>query len=690
VSGVIPLNQIRNIGIIAHIDAGKTTTTERVLFHTGKTYKIGAVDDGTTVTDWMEQERERGITITSAAISCDWKDHRINIIDTPGHVDFTAEVERSLRVLDGGVVVFDAVAGVEPQSETVWRQADKYLVPRICFINKMDRVGADFFRTVEMVKERLAANPIPVQIPLGSESAFEGAIDLVETTAWHFDGSQEAIPVQIEIPEEYKETMEYWQEYMIEQLAEIDDKVMAAFLDSRELTAGEIKAALRRATIDSKAVPVLCGSSLKHKGVMPMIDAVIDYLPSPSDRPPIPGINPKDEKEAARSASDDEPFSALAFKIVADPFAGRLVYLRVYSGKAKSSSQIFNSTRKEPQRLGRLLRMHANRREELTEIHTGNIVAALGLKATYTGDTLCDRAKPIVLESISFPEPVISVAIEPKAKADQDKLGIALNSLKSEDPTLKVSYNDETAQTILSGMGELHLEIYLDRLIREFGVHANIGKPQVAYKETITSSVKAEGKFVRQFGGHGQYGVVLIELDPLPRGDGFEFVNKIRGAAIPKEYIPAVANGIKEAVETGALAGYPITDIRATLYDGKYHDVDSSELAFKMAGSMALRQGVMKASPILLEPIMKLDVTTPSDFIGDIISDLNSKRGHVDNIETRGSTQLVHCYIPLAEVFSYTTTLRSMSQGRATHTLEFDRYQELAENIAKDIISSRY
>jgi len=690
VSGVLPLKQIRNIGIIAHIDAGKTTTTERMLYYTGKTYKIGEVDDGTTVTDWMDQERERGITITAAATSCDWKDHRINIIDTPGHVDFTAEVERSLRILDGGVVVFDAVAGVEPQSETVWRQADKYLVPRICFVNKMDRVGADFFRTEEMVKERLSANPIPVQVPLGSEGNFEGVIDLIERVAWHFDGNMESSPVQTNIPEEYEDTTEYWREYMIEQLAEVDDEMMVAFLDSREVEDQEIREALRRATIDSKAVPMLCGSSLKNKGVQPMIDAIIDYLPSPLNRPPIHGVNPRNEKETERSASDSEPFSALAFKTVADPFAGRLVYLRVYSGKAKASSQVFNTTRKEHQRFGRLLFMHADNREEVTEIHTGDIVAALGLKATYTGDTLCDHAKPIILESISFPEPVISVAIEPKAKADQDKLGSALNSIKTEDPTIKVGYNEETGQTILSGMGELHLEIYLDRLVREFGVHANVGRPQVAYKESITASIKTEGRFIRQFGGRGQYGVVSIELEPLEQGHGFEFINKIRGAAIPKEYIPAVESGIKEAMETGALAGYPLIDIRATLYDGNYHDIDSSELAFKMAGSMALRKGVMEASPVLLEPIMKLDVTTPGDFVGDIINDLNAKRGHVDNIETRGSTQLVHCYIPLAETFGYTTTLRSMSQGRATHTLEFARYQELPENIARDIISSRY
>lgn len=689
-SGVFPLKQVRNIGIIAHIDAGKTTTTERMLYHTGRTYKIGAVDDGTTVTDWMDQERERGITITAAATSYDWKDHTINIIDTPGHVDFTAEVERSLRVLDGGVVVFDAVAGVEPQSETVWRQADKYLVPRICFVNKMDRVGSDFFMTVDMVKERLNANPIPIQIPLGSENNFEGAIDLIEIAAWHFDDKQESNPMKLEIPEEYRETIDYWREYMIEQLAELDDHLMAAYLDSREITTQELKDALRKATIDSKAVPMLCGSSLKNKCIQPVLDAIVDYLPSPLDRPPIKGINPRNGQEVTRSASENEPFAALAFKIVADPFAGRLIYLRVYSGKAKANSQIFNSTRKAHQRLGRLLQMHANNREEVSEIHTGEIVAALGLKTTYTGDTLCDHSKPILLESINFPDPVIAMAIEPKTKADQAKMGTAMESLRTEDPTITIKYNEETGQTILSGMGELHLEIHVDRLLREFGVDTNIGKPQVAYRETITTSTKVEGKFVRQSGGRGQYGVVSIEIEPLERGSGFEFINKLKGGVIPREYVPAVEVGIKEAMATGELAGYPMTDMRAILYDGNYHQVDSSEIAFRMAGSMALRKGAVKASPILLEPIMNLAITTPSEFVGDIISDLNSKRGHVDNIETRGSTQLVHCHIPLAETFGYTTTLRSMSQGRATHTLEYARYQELPEATAKDIINSRY
>ncbi|MBT3362280.1 MAG: elongation factor G [Chloroflexi bacterium] len=690
VSGAPSLKRLRNIGVIAHIDAGKTTVTERILYYTGKTYKIGEVHDGNAVTDWMDQERERGITIVSAAISCEWNEHQLNIIDTPGHVDFTAEVERSLRVLDGGVVVFDAVAGVEPQSETVWRQADKYDVPRICFINKMDRMGADFFRTIDMVKERLSANPIPVQIPMGSESDFVGIVDLLEDAAWTFDGDIDSQPVKIDIPEEYKETAEFWRESMIEQLAEVDDDTMHAFLESKELSAQDLRDALRRATIDSKAVPIFCGSALKNKGVQRMLDGVIDYLPSPLERPAIVGHNSKTNKETAREASENEPFTALAFKIVADPFTGRLIYLRVYSGKIKANAQVLNSTKGKPQRIGRLLLMHANRREEIDEIRAGDIAAVLGLKETYTGDTLCAPAHPILLESISFADPVISMAIEPKTKADQDKMGNAMENLRAEDPTIRVTYNDETAQTILSGMGELHLEVYVQRLLREFSVHTKVGKPQVAYKETITGTTKAEGRFVRQSGGHGQFGVVKIELEPLERDAGFEFVNKIKGAAIPREYISSVEAGIKEAMETGVLAGYPLTDIRAIIYDGSYHEVDSSDLAFKMAGSMALKNGVKKAKPVLLEPIMKLDVTTPSDFVGDIINDLNSRRGHVDNIETRNSTQIVHCYIPLAETFGYTTTIRSMSQGRATHSLEFDSYQELAEHLATGIIEKSY
>jgi len=686
VSGVLSLERTRNIGIIAHIDAGKTTATERILFYTGKTHKIGEVHDGTAVTDWMDQERERGITIVSAAISCEWNDHQLNIIDTPGHVDFTAEVERSLRVLDGGVVVFDAVAGVEPQSETVWRQADKYLVPR----NKMDRIGADFFRTIDMVKERLSANPIPVQIPLGSESAFEGIIDLIEFTAWTFDGNQDSTPMRIEIPEEYKEIAEFWRECMIEQIAETDDHIMHAFLDSKEISAQDLRDALRRATIDSKAVPIFCGSALKNKGVQRMLDGIIDYLPSPLDRPPIVGYNPKNNEETTREASENEPFAALAFKIVADPFTGRLIYVRVYSGKIKANAQVLNSTKNKPQRIGRLLLMHANRREEVTELRAGDIAAVLGLKETYTGDTLCNPGKPIVLESISFADPVISLAIEPKTKADQDKMGNAMENLRAEDPTIKVSYNEETAQTILSGMGELHLEVYVERLLREYNVHTKVGKPQVAYKETITGTTKVEGRFVRQSGGHGQFGVVKLELEPLAPGQGFEFVNKIKGAAIPREYISSVEAGIKEAMETGVLAGYPLTDIRAIIYDGSYHEVDSSDLAFKMAGSIALKKGAKQAKPVLLEPIMKLDVTTPSDFVGDIISDLNSRRGHVNNIETRNSTQIVHCYIPLAETFGYTTTIRSMSQGRATHSLEFDKYQQLSDSLASSIIEKNY
>lgn len=686
---VFPLERIRNIGIIAHIDAGKTTTTERILYYAGRTYKIGEVDEGTTVMDWMAQERERGITITSAATSCEWLGYSINIIDTPGHVDFTAEVERSLRVLDGGVVVFDAVAGVESQSETVWRQADKYSVPRICFINKMDRVGADFMRTLEMIIDRLGANPVPIQLPLGEESNFKGIIDLVEMTAWLYDDDYESKPTKSDIPVEFKDKSYHWRENMIEKLAEADDDFMTMYLEGHEFASADIKAALRRTTIDSRVVPMLCGSALRNKGVQSMLDAVVEYLPSPLDVPPVIGHNPRNKEEVVREANDESPFSAIAFKIVSDPFAGRLAYLRVYSGKVKAGAQVFNSTRKQNQRIGRLLLMHANNREEVPEVYSGAIVAALGLKATFTGDTLCDFAKPIVLESIEFPEPVISVAIEPKTKTDQNRIGNALASLKIEDPTFQVSYNKETGQTIISGMGELHLEVFIDRLTREFGVEANIGKPHVAYKETITVPVKAEGRFIRQFGGHGQYGRVWVELEPMEHGSGFEFVNRIQGGAIPREYISAVESGIKEAMESGVLAGYPLTDLRAILYDGSYHEVDSSDLAFKMAASMALKKGVINAMPVILEPIMKLEVTTPQEFLGDIIGDINSRRGRVDGIDTRRSTQIIRCYIPLAESFGYTTALRSISQGRATHSLEFNNYQEMPDTLAKEIISNK-
>lgn len=681
------LARVRNIGIIAHIDAGKTTVTEMILYHTGKTYKVGQVDEGTAVMDWMEQERERGITITAAATSCEWLGHQINIIDTPGHVDFTAEVERSLRVLDGGVVVFDALCGVEPQSETVWRQADKYRVPRICFVNKMDRVGADYLNTVKMIVDRLGANPVPIQLPIGAEASFKGVIDLIERKAWFFPDDRDQKPIEAPIPEEYKEAAASYREKLIEQIADCDEALMSAYVEGKELTAAEIKAALRRSTLSTRLVPVLCGSALKDKGIQPVLDAIVDYLPSPLDMPPVKGIDPRTGKEITREAKDSAPFTALAFKIVSDPFIGRLVYLRVYSGRARAGAQVYNSTRGQRERLGRLLRMHANRREEISDVGTGGIVAAVGLKNTYTGDTLCEATKPIVLESIKFPEPVISVAIEPKTKADQDKLGESLAKLADEDPTFKTRYDQETGQTIISGMGELHLDIIVDRMMREFGVDAKVGRPQVAYKETITKAVRAEGKFVKQTGGRGQYGHVWIELEPLERGKGFEFVNKIQGGAVPRQFIPAVQQGVKEALESGVLAGYPIIDVRATLVDGSYHEVDSSEIAFKMAGSMAVREAVKNAEPILLEPIMKLEVSTPKEFLGDIMSDLNARRARVEAIELRAWTHIIRCYVPLAETFGYATDLRSISQGRATYSMEFYCYQEVPKDLAREIIN---
>ncbi|MFC1931658.1 elongation factor G [Chloroflexota bacterium] len=680
-----PLEKIRNIGIIAHIDAGKTTVTERILFYTGRTYKIGDVDTGTAVMDWMEQERERGITITAAATTCYWQDHRINIIDTPGHVDFTAEVERSLRVLDGGVVVFDGVAGVEAQSETVWRQANRYLVPRICFINKMDRVGASFKRTLSMIEKRLKAKPLPVQIPLGDADTHQGIIDLVENKAWYFDGKHDSEPQSGPIPESAQGKGAEFHKILIEKLAESDDQILEAYLEGNDITPPVLRQALRRVTLANKGVPILCGSALRNKGIQPLLDAIISYLPSPSDMPPIRAIDTKSGTEVTRLAIDEAPFSALAFKIVSDPFVGRLVYLRVYSGVMKAGSQVYNATRDKKERIGRLLLMHANRREEVNEADTGSIVATLGLKSTFTGDTLCDPSQSVLLESIRFPEPVLSISIEPKTRADQDKMGEALQKLTEEDPTFKVAYNQETGQTVISGMGELHLEVIVNRLVSEFGVWAKVGKPRVAYKETITTPIKVEGKFVRQSGGHGQYGHVWLEFEPLERGSGFQFKDKIKGATIPKQYVPAVETGIKEAMETGVLAGYPIVDIKATLYDGSYHEVDSSELAFKMAGTMALKNGVRKAKPVLLEPIMKLEVVTPEQFLGDIIGDLNSRRGHIGNIDSQGDTYIIHCTIPLAETFSYTTQLRSLTQGRATNSLEFSYYQELPAELADQI-----
>ncbi|HTY81781.1 MAG TPA: elongation factor G [Dehalococcoidales bacterium] len=681
-----PLEDIRNIGIIAHIDAGKTTVTERILFYTGKTYKIGEVHEGTAVMDWMDQERERGITITAAATTCYWREHRINIIDTPGHVDFTAEVERSLRVLDGGVVVFDAVSGVEAQSETVWRQADRYKVPRICFINKMDRVGANFNRTISMIESRLQALPLTIQYPLAAEENFHDIVDLVTLKAWRFKNDPESVPEEIPIPEGEKTKVDELRMALITKVADHDNDIMVAYLEGTEITPALLKDALRRVTLQNKGVPVICGTALRNMGMQLLLDAVVDYLPSPLDVPPVGGTDSKTGEKIQREASDDAPFAALAFKVVTDPFVGRMVYFRVYSGTVKTGSQVFNSTRSRPERIGRLLLMHANHREDIESADTGAIIATLGLKNTFTGDTLCDTAHPIILESIKFPEPVISIAIEPKSRTDQDKLGEALQKLTEEDPTFKVTLNEETGQTVISGMGELHLEVITSRLIREFNVGVKVGQPRVAYKETITGTAKVQGKFVKQSGGHGQYGDVHIEVEPLERGKGFEFVEAIKGGTIPKNFIKPVQQGIKEAMETGVLAGYPVIDLKATLYDGSFHEVDSSEIAFKMAGSMALREGVRKAKPVLLEPVMKLEIVTPEQFLGDIIGDLNAKRGRINKVDTQGETFIVHALIPLAESFGYATRLRSLTQGRATHSLEFNSYEQLPESMTAEII----
>jgi elongation factor G len=681
----LPLERVRNIGVIAHIDAGKTTVTELILYHTGRTYKVGQVDEGTTVMDWMEQERERGITITAAATSCEWLGHQVNIIDTPGHVDFTAEVERSLRVLDGGVVVFDALSGVEPQSETVWRQADSYRVPRICFVNKMDRIGADYFATVQMIKDRLRANPVKLQVPLGAESSFEGIIDLIENKAWVFPEDRDGEPVEVPIPAELEDTVVAHREQLVEQVAENDEELMGAYVEGETIAVPELKAALRRATLSTRLVPVLCGSAARNKGIHPVLDAVVSYLPSPLDVPPVVGVNPRTDEETIREVSEKAPFSALAFKIVSDPFIGRLIYLRVYSGTARAGSQVFNSTRDHKERLGRLLQMHANRRDEVDEVRCGEIVAVVGLKKTFTGDTLCDISKPVVLETIKFPEPVISVAIEPRTKADQDRIGDSMNKLADEDPTFKTRYDSDTGQTILSGMGELHLDVIVDRLLREYRVNAKVGKPQVAYKETITASVRSEGRFIKQTGGHGQYGHVWLELEPLERGKGFDFVNRIQAGVIPRQFIPSVEQGVREALDSGVLAGYPMVDVRATAFDGSYHQVDSSDIAFKMAGAIALRDGVRKAKPVLLEPIMKLEVATPKEFLGDIISDLNARRAKVEAIELRAWTHIIRGFLPLAESFGYATDLRSVSQGRATYSMEFHCYQEAPKDVAEGI-----
>jgi elongation factor G len=685
----VPLERYRNIGIIAHIDAGKTTTTERVLFYTGKTHRLGSVDDGTTVTDWMDQERERGITIVAAAVSAEWKGYFINIIDTPGHIDFTAEVQRSLRVLDGGVVVFDAVQGVEPQSETVWRQADRYGVPRICFINKMDRIGASFDRSVESIRQRLGANPIPVQFPIGEEASFRGVIDLMANQAvlWTDQTGENASVV--EIPPEFQAETDTRRARMVEQIAELDESLTMKYLEGQKIAVEELKAALRRETIKGKAAPVLCGSALRNKGVQLVLDGVLDYLPSPLDIPALHGTHPGTGEEQIRPADENAPLSALVFKIVSDPYVGRLAYFRVYSGKLKQSSTVLNSGRGKRERVGRLIRMYADRREEIDEILAGDIAAVLGMKDTFTGDTLSDLSNPILLENITFPEPVVSVAIEPKSTADQDKLSTALHKLAEEDPTFRVRSDENTGQTIISGMGELHLDVLVERMRREFNVHATVGRPRVAYRESITRTVpKLEYRYIKQSGGHGQYGHVVIALEPGAPGSGVVFENKIVGGSIPKEYHSAVEKGVKESAEAGVLAGYPVVDIKVTLYDGSYHEVDSNEMAFKMAATFAFREGVQKGGPVLLEPVMKVEVVSPEEYLGDVMGNLASRRGTIGGVEARpGNVQAVHAMVPLAEMFGYATELRSTTQGRGVFTMEFDHYQALAEAEAQAAIS---
>lgn len=682
------LDRIRNIGIIAHIDAGKTTTTERVLYYTGRTYRLGNVDEGTTVTDFMEQERERGITIQSAAITCEWKEYQINLIDTPGHIDFTAEVQRSLRVLDGGVVVFDAVAGVEPQSETVWRQADRYGVPRICFVNKMDRTGADFDRTVAMIRERLGANPLPIQLPLGAESGFRGAIDLLTMRGLVYTDELGANPEEIDIPDDLRNAAETAQERLIEAIAETDEELTLKYLDGETITTEELMVALRHATLQGTLVPVLCGSSLRNKGVQPLLDAVINYLPSPLDRPAITGLIPGSDKTTTRNPSFDEPVTALVFKILADPFVGRLAYVRVYSGILRTGDMLLNVTKDRKERIGRLMRIYAEKREEVKEIGAGDIAAIIGLRQSFTGETLADPDKPTLLEAITFPEPVISVAIEPRTKADQDKLSEALSRLSDEDPTFRVRVDENTGQTLISGMGELHLEVLTDRMVREFRVNANVGKPQVAYRETITQPVQCEGRFVRQTGGRGQYGHVKVNFEPLAPGGGFQFENAVVGGAVPREYMGAVEAGIREALEGGVVGGYPIVDIKASVYDGSYHEVDSSEMAFRIAGSLAVREGVPKAKPILLEPIMNVEVVVPEEQLGDVIGDINSRRGQIEGLEIHSKgMQAIRAKVPLAEMFGYATRLRSLTQGRATFTMEFVHYAPVPESVSKAVLN---
>jgi elongation factor G len=690
-----PLDRYRNIGIMAHIDAGKTTTTERILYYTGKTYKIGEVHEGTTEMDWMEQEKERGITITSAATTTFWngmekqfKPHRINIIDTPGHVDFTVEVERSLRVLDGAIAIYDGVAGVEPQTETVWRQADKYNVPRICFINKLDRTGADFFFCVNSIKERLGANAVPIQLPIGSEADFKGVVDLINNRAIIWTGDELGAKFEFQpIPNDLKDLAEEYRSKLIESAVECDDQLLEKYLNDGEISVEELKRAIRKGTLEKKLFPVLCGAAFKNKGVQPLLDAVVDFLPSPIDIAHVRGIDPNTGEEIERKTDDNEPFSALAFKIMTDPYVGKLTFFRVYSGTLKKGSYIYNSTKGKKERIGRLLLMHANQREEIDEVNAGDIAATVGLKDTTTGDTLCDENKPIVLESMTFPEPVIDLAIEPLTRADQDKLGTALMKLAEEDPTFRVKTDHETGQTIISGMGELHLEIIVDRLKREFKVEANVGKPQVAYRETITGSAEVEGKYIKQTGGRGQYGHVWIRVKPNEPGKGYQFINSIVGGVIPKEYIPAVDKGIQEAMQTGVLAGYPVVDVSVELFDGSYHEVDSSEMAFKIAASLAFKDACKKANPVLLEPIMDVEVVTPEDYMGDVVGDLNRRRGRILSMDQRGNARVIKAEVPLAEMFGYATDLRSFTQGRASYTMKFKHYEQVPANIANEIIA---
>jgi elongation factor G len=687
VARAVPLGRTRNIGIIAHIDAGKTTVTERILFYTKKIYKIGEVHEGAATMDWMPQEQERGITITAAATTCAWNDHRINIIDTPGHVDFTVEVERSLRVLDGAVVVFDGVAGVEPQSETVWRQADRYGVPRICFINKLDRTGANFWRDVEMIQDRLGVKPVPIQIPIGIEDTFVGVVDLVRMRALVWRDDLGNTFDETDVPADLADEAARHREHLLEACADVDDDLAHKFLEGEEISEAELRHAIRLATLQYKWVPILCGSALRNKGVQPMLDAVVDYLPSPLDVPPTIGLRPGTGEDILKTPDDSEPFSALAFKIAADPFVGKLAFFRVYSGTLKSGSYVLNATKGKKERIGRILQMHANHREEIDIVYAGDIAAAVGLKETYTGDTLSDPDHPVILESMTFPEPVIEVAIEPKTKADQDKLGVALQRLAEEDPTFRVKTDEESGQTLIAGMGELHLDVLVDRMVREFKVAANIGKPQVAYRETIRRAAEGNGRFVRQTGGKGQYGHAVIRIEPLPKGGGYEFVDKIVGGTIPREYIKPIDMGIRETLESGVYANVPMVDVRVTLIDGSYHEVDSSEMAFKIAGSMAVKDAIPKASPVVLEPMMRVEVTMPEEFMGDVIGDLNSRRGHIEGMDPRGSTQIVRSAVPLSEMFGYATDLRSMTQGRASYSMELSHYAEVPPNLAAELVA---